>query len=303
MVNTNNLSSEDAGVILELSCKLNIAVAERLDKGHEQKFYIETTQGEKRMLRIWKAESFNWLDGDTRMYEYVAASGVNVSRPVDVSAFREGTLSYQLFTWLDGEDLIAALPRMTHEEQFSVGIKFGKLMRKLHTLPPENETEPWRVHFGRRLQRIFQFYNDKPNKARGEDLLVQYLLDNQEWLDNRPQTFTHGDWNTENLILTPDGQVGMIDLSGDKDYGDPWWEFWLIPHDLNSSPHFYTGQIKGYFEDKPPPEFFRLLSYYMVFSTFEFLENSNGEGDPENVKTVLNWFDNMKNPVPTWYFV
>ena len=85
----------------------------------------------------------------------------------------------------------------------------------------------------------------------------------------------------------------MIDLSGENDYGDPWWEFWMIPHDLNSSAHFYTGQIKGYFENNPPPEFFQLLSYYTAYSTLKW--------SPENAQCVLYWFDNMRNPVPAWY--
>lgn len=297
----NNLSAEDAEIILELSQKLDIASAERLAKGHEWKFRVETTQGEKRLLRIGDMEHYDWLEGDFRMYEYAANSGIRVSRPISMGSFREGTLSYQLYTWLDGEALIEALPRMSLAEQYSAGKKSGALMRKLHTLPPKNETEPWGIRFGRKVQEIIQSYNEIPVKYQGVDLLVRYLRDNQELLDNRPQTFTHGDWNTENLILIPDGQIGIIDLSGEKDYGDPWWEFLLIPCDLNSSAYFYTGQIKGYFEGEPPSEFFRLLSYYISYSTLEFLFDLAGEDTPNNVKCVLNWFDDMQNPVPAWY--
>jgi len=294
-INNKNLSPEDTGIILELSQKLDIAVAKCLAKGHEQKFYIETTQGEKRMLRIWDAESRIWLEGDTRMYEYVAAAGINISQPVDVDAFCGGALSYQLFTWLDGEDLIDALPRMNPNEQFLTGIKTGQLMRKLHTLPPRQgcDIESWELRFGRKLQTIIEPYKEKPSKSQAVDLLLQYLQDNQELLDNRPQTFTHGDWDTENLIYTPDGQIGIIDLSGANDYGDPWLDFWHTPHDLNQSPQFYIGQIKGYFEGEPPLEFFRLLSYYIAFVTLEW--------NPDKAKCILDWFDGMRNPVPTWY--
>jgi len=302
MVNVSSLSSEDASVILELSDILDIVVAERLPKGHERKFCIQTAQGEKRLLRVNSTEHYDWLEGDFRMYEYVAASGINVMLPVVMGTFREGTLSYQIYTWFDGEDLAEALPRMSSEEQFLAGLKSGALMRRLHTLPPDHEPEPWGTRFGRKVQKIIQSYGKKRGKSQGVDLLVRYLQDHQELLVNRPQTFTHGDWNTENIMLSPDGQIGIVDLSGDKDCGDPWWEFWLIPHDLNSSPHFYTGQIQGYFGGKPPPEFFRMLSYYLAFATLEFLSDSTGEGDTENVKTTLEWFEDIRNPVPMWYF-
>jgi len=303
MINVNNLSSEDAGYILELAPILDIASAERLAKGHEQKFLIKTTQGEKRLLRIGDIKHYEWAKADVHMYNYVAAAGINVSQSISIGVFQEGNLTYHLFTWIEGEDLIEVLPRMNPADQFSAGIKSGELMRKLHTLPPENEAEPWKVRFGRKVQKLIQSYSDKLGKSQGVDLLVQYLQDNLEWVAKRPQTFTHGDWNTENLIYTPDGQIGIIDLSGENDYGDPWWEFWLTPHDLNSSPHFYTGQIKGYFEGEPPLEFFQLLAYYTVFSTLEFLDDFTEECAPENVKRVLNWFDEMRNPVPNWYLM
>jgi serine/threonine-protein kinase len=253
------------------------------------------------MLRIAEIEGYKYLQSDARWYEHVAAAGINVMRLVGMDIFHGGTLAYQLFTWFDGEDVWTALQRMSHAEQFATGYKAGAVLRKIHALPLLYGTEPWGIRFKRKMQEKIQFYNDKPIKFREGDLIVRYLQDNQELLDNRPQTFTHGDWNTENLMFCPDGQIGIIDLSGEHDYGDPWWGFWLIPHDLNSSAHFYTGQIKGYFEGEPPMEYFRLFSYYLAFSTLEFLCDYTGEDDPENVRTVLSWFDDMRNPVPTWY--
>ena len=289
-----NLSAEDAAVILELSQQLNIAIVKRLAKGHEMKFYVETTLGEKQLLRIEDdIEYYHWLVDDFRMYEYVAKSGICVSRPICMGTFRDGTMAYQLYTWLDGEDFVDALSNMNPAEQFSAGVKSGVLMRELHTLPPINETKPWKMRFGRKVHDIMQTYRDKPDNSNSVDLLVQYLYDNQELLDNRPQTFTHGDWSADNLILTPDGQIGIIDLSGEHDYGDPWCEFWAIPHDLNSSAHFYTGQIKGYSDGEPPIEFFRLLAYYNAYGTLKW--------SPENANIILNWFDDMRNNIPIWY--
>ena len=142
MPKINNLSAEDTNLIHQLSHKLDITFAKRLAKGHEKKFYVETSNGEKRLLRINDMQYYDWLEGDFRMYGYVAASSIHVSKPICMGSFHEGTLAYQLYTWLDGEDLIAALSRMGQEEQFLTGIKSGALMKKLHTLFPENEADP-----------------------------------------------------------------------------------------------------------------------------------------------------------------
>ena len=290
----NKLSPEDADIIHELSRQLNIAVVERLAKGHEKKFYIETTQGEKRLLRIGKnkTKSYEWGKYcDIPMYEYVAAAGINVMRPLGMGIF-EGMLSYELYTWFDGEDLFEALPRMSHAEQFAAGEKCGAVARKIHSLSPMYDAEPWGIRFKREVQEKIQAYNDSPSKSQSGDLLVRYLQDNQELPDNRPQTFTHGDWNTGNIMLTPDGEIGVIDIGGGNNCSDPWWEFWEIPDEADSQAHFYTGLIKGYFGGEVLAEYFSLLAYYMAFGRLKW---------EYDYQCLLNWFDDMRNPVPTWY--
>ena len=64
------------------------------------------------------------------------------------------------------------------------------------------------------------------------------------------------DWTTDNLILLPDGQMGIIDCG--IPVKDLWFEFWSI---VSESKHFCIGQVKGYFNDKPPIEYFPLLAY------------------------------------------
>ena len=288
----NKLSPEDAGIILELSQKLDITVAKRLAMAQERKFYVETAPGEKRLLRIGGTEHYDWLENEFRMYECIATAGINVMRPVSMGTFREGTLSYQLYTWLDGEDLVTALPRMSPAEQFAVGEQCGAAARKIHSLSPLYDAEPWGIRFKREVQDKIQSYNNNPVKSQSGDLLVRYLQDNEELLDNRPQTFTHGDWNTCNLMLSPDGQIGVIDIGGGNNCNDPWWEFWEITDDASTQAHFYTGQIKGYFKSEPPAEYFPLLAYYMSFGRLKW---------EYDYQCLLNWFDDMRNPMPTWY--
>jgi serine/threonine-protein kinase len=154
-----------------------------------------------------------------------------------------------------------------------------------------NAPELSNAHIKNEIRKTIQSYAKKPVKPEGVDLLVRYIQDNMHLLAHRPQTFVKGDWNTENLILMPDGEIGVIDLGGDGNC-DPWCEFWEIPSDLNSVPHFYRGQIDGYFNGEPPVEYFPLLAFYIAFGTLKW---------EYNCQCVLDWFDNMRNPVPAWY--
>ena len=212
----NNLSAEDAAVILELAPMLNIAAVRRVGPS-ERKFYIETTQGEKWLLRVAPTKDYRWIKNDGG-YEYMATVGINVSLQESEDFFGDGAWVYQLWTWINGEDLSVALPRMSPAEQFAVGIKCGEAARKIHSLPPMDDPEPWKIRCRRSVQKIIQSYNDKSCKSREGDLLVRYLQDNQKLLDNRPTTFIKGDWNTGNLMITPDGRIWLIDrgeYSGD----------------------------------------------------------------------------------------
>jgi len=303
MEKINNILAEDTNMLNELVQKLDIKIIERLVKGHEKKFYIETLNGDKRLLRINDIKHYEWTKNDACAYNYITAAGINVMRLIDMDVFFEGTLSYQLFTWYDGNDLVDALPSMKQEEQFSVGIKTGNLLRKLHALPPLFEIEPWSIRYKRIVQEKIKFYEDNTDKTLNMDLLAYYLQDNLDLLSDRPQTFTHGDFNTENIMYTPDGQIGLIDLGGGKNSNDPWWDFCEIPNDLNMAPHFYIGLFKGYFKGEPPLEFFHLLSYYIAFGAFEGLLDSTCENASERIKCVLNWFNDMKNSIPSWYLI
>jgi len=102
-------------------------------------------------------------------------------------------------------------------------------------------------------------------------------------------------------MFTTDGQIGVIDLGWGNNYNDPWWDFKEMSFPNILPAQFLTGQIKGYFKGEPPFEFFRLLSYYIAFGALESLRDTSRTDYFEEVKIALNTFDDMQNPVPTWY--
>jgi len=284
----NNLAAADAAVILELAPILDIAVAKRLEGGSERKFYIETTRGEKQNLCIAPIAEYKWREGSSLVYKHIASVGITAPQMICEGHCSEGALLYQLYTWLDGEDVLTALPRLGSTEQFKLGVKFGEAARKLHTLPPLGSPEPWEILCKRRVEEAMQAYVAKPIKTHANDLLVKYLQDNTSLPDNRPQTFVHGDWATDNLILLPNGQIGIIDCG--IPVKDPWFEFWST---VFESSHFCIGQVEGYFEGEPPSEYFPLLAFYVAMETLSW---------GYDAEKVINIFDDMRNPVPKCYF-
>jgi len=122
----------------------------------------------------------------------------------------------------------------------------------------------------------------------------------------RPRCYQHGDYHVGNMIILPDNTLSIIDFNR-FDFGDPWEEFNRIVWSATISPHFATGQIIGYFGGRPPIEFFKLLAFYISSNTLSSISWAITFGEKETItmknqaRDVLSWFDNMNNPIPTWY--
>ena len=65
--------------------------------------------------------------------------------------------------------------------------------------------------------------------------------------------------------------------------------------------------VNGYFDDDVPMDFWRLLALYIASNTLSSVYWAIPFGQKEidtmlnQAKEVLSWYDNMQNPVPTWY--
>lgn len=73
------------------------------------------------------------------------------------------------------------------------------------------------------------------------------------------------------------------------------------------SPLFANGLIQGYFVNKVPDDFFSILALYPAESLLGHIPWAM-QFDDEEVKaafevyeSVMAWFDDFKQTVPTWY--
>jgi aminoglycoside phosphotransferase (APT) family kinase protein len=102
------------------------------------------------------------------------------------------------------------------------------------------------------------------------------------------------------------GVLTVIDFDKD-DFGDPWEEFNRIVWSAQSAPAFAGGMVDGYFDGEVPVEFWQLLALYIASNTLGSLPWAIPFGEKEiavmrtQAAQVLEWYDNMKNVVPSWY--
>jgi aminoglycoside phosphotransferase (APT) family kinase protein len=272
----------------------------------DKKYYIETKNGKRLLLRVADISEYDRKKAEFDMMQQLAALGIPMSRPLDFGVCGNGKSVYSLLTWCDGEDAEAVLPLLTETEQYALGIKSGEILRIIHSIPAPKEQEEWSSRFNRKTNIKIEKYKDCGIRFDGDNKVLGYIEENRHLLSGRPQCCQHGDYHVGNMIVSPEHTLSIIDFNR-PDFGDPWEEFNRIVWNAAVSPHFATGQLNGYFGGKPPIEFFKLLAFYISSNTLSSIYWAIPFGQSEidtmmkQSQDVLKWFDNMKNPVPTWY--
>ncbi|MEN6315325.1 MAG: phosphotransferase [Clostridiaceae bacterium] len=278
---------------------------EPVNKGwsEDKKYCVTKADGMKYMLRISPGERYEKRKTLFEMLERVAELGIPMCMPIEFGTCKDGV--YILESWIDGEDAEATISMLPITEQYVLGLKSGEILRKIHSISAPETQEDWAVRFNRKTNNKIQKYRECGIRFAGDDRVVEYIENNRHLLENRPQSFQHGDYHIGNMMLEK-GELRIIDFDR-FDFGDPWEEFNRIVWCAAASPYFATGQLRGYFGGEPPMEFFRLLAFYIASNTLSSIYWAIPFGQNEidtmmkQSQDVLSWFNNMQNPVPTWY--
>ena len=290
-----------------MSVYQNITSRTLIEKGWsgDQKYCAITADGHKYLLRISTIER---LERKRREYEKmgeVAQLGISMCMPVEFGTCNEGTYSIQ--SWIDGVDAEETIMAMDADTQYRYGWDAGQILAKIHTIPAPSDAPSWETRFNAKIDRKIAMYESCELKYEsGGDAFLDYLSYNRQLLKDRPQSYQHGDYHIGNMMIDKDGVLTIIDFDRD-DFGDPWEEFNRIVWCAQAAPAFASGMVDGYFDGEIPMAFWRLLALYICSNTLSSLPWAIPFGEEEikvmrkQAAQVLEWYDGMKNVVPTWY--
>ncbi len=278
-----------------------------IDKGWsgDQKYCAATADGAKYLLRIAPMERLERKQKEFEKMKEVAALGIPMCLPMEFGTCEAGV--YAIQSWIDGVDAEDAVMAMDAAAQYRYGLDAGRILRKIHTIPAPADAPDWETRFNAKIDRKIAMYEACPLKYDcGSDAFLEYIAQNRHLLKNRPQSYQHGDYHIGNMMIDQAGVLTVIDFDRD-DFGDPWEEFNRIVWCAQSAPAFASGMVDGYFDGEVPMEFWKLLALYISSNTLSSLPWAIPFGEEEirvmqnQAAQVLQWYDNMQNPVPTWY--
>jgi aminoglycoside phosphotransferase (APT) family kinase protein len=282
---------------------------EFLDKGwsSDEKYYIETDDGQRLIIRLADISMHRWKTREYEAIKTISKLGIKMSQPIDFDICAGGEKIYILLSWLDGESLDKALPLMSIQEQYNLGVSAGEILKKIHSVKAPESQPDWETRTMKKIGNKIMFYQQCGYSVPNEKKLIRFINDNVQYLKNRPQTLQHGDFHPGNLILTPDKTIGVIDFNR-TDYGDPWEEYVrLTTFSKSISIPFAQGQIEGYFGGDVPELFFRLMALYSALDAHFAITWAIPFGEKEIEETLRrsqSTFDDYRGfetYIPVWY--
>ena len=285
---------------------MNIVNREPIRSGwsDDAKYLITDDKGEHFLLRVSEYRLFDEKRTEFEMMQRAASLEIPMCKPVELSLSAEGVVS--IHSWINGESAEEIIPQLPDCEQVSYGLEAGRILRKIHTIPAPSSQEEWAVRFSRKADVKIKRYQQCPVKAPNGQAFIDYINANRHLLNGRPQVFQHGDYHIGNMMIDRSGQLYIIDFDR-WDFGDPWEEFNRIVWCAQRSPLFASGMVDGYFDGEVPEEFWKLLAFYISSNELSsvYWAVPYGESQVEimlnQAREVLEWYDDMKKPVPAWY--
>ncbi len=271
----------------------------------DRKYCVTDETATQYLLRISDAAQYQTKLSEFNMMRQVASFEVPMCLPIEFGTCDEGV--YSILSWIDGEDAEAMISSFSDTEQYAYGLEAGRILKKIHSIPAPATQENWESRFNRKMDYKIQKYTECPLKYDNGQAFIDYIQENRHLLKNRPQVYQHGDYHIGNMMIDKAGKLQVIDFNR-NDFGDPWEEFNRIVWCAQASPLFASGMVNGYFDGEVPEEFWRLLALYISSNTLSSLYWAIPFGEKEietmrnQAREILAWYDNMRNPVPTWYF-
>ena len=280
---------------------------EPLNKGwsSDKKYRIETESGAELLLRLADIEAF---DEKKREFEFVklcSKTGIRMSMPVGFGVCGGGKQVYTLLTWVAGEDLEEALPRLCAVEQYRLGLCAGSMLKRIHSIPLRAGDIPKETKKPKKLRQLSD-YERSSVRVPGDGPVISFVRGNIDriWLEK--PVYLHGDFHPGNLIFSAEG-IGVIDFNR-RETGDPYEEFYkLESFGRETSVPYACGQIDAYFEGDVPEAFWRALAVYSAHASLYSVKWAEKFGQKEidgmvkRYVTAMDDFEGFTRIVPKWY--
>lgn len=293
---------------LDKMASLDFAKCEPINKGwsDDKKYYAETAEGEKLLLRISDISAREEKEQELALMMRMATVDIPMSQPIEFGICDDGKSVYQILTWCEGTEAKELLPSLSEKEQYAYGEEAGRIMKLMERIEYHPASDDWAKEYGARAEGYIAAYLGCGEKMIAGDLMIAFIRQHKLCLRNRPRALLHADFQTDNMVISPDWKLYIIDFQG-SGVVDPYYALTGVMVSAENSPAFSRGQLHSYFGGEVPDDFWELNAFYMAaesihaFTVAVKLGQEEVDYSNEMMKKMLEWFDNMNCLIPSWY--
>ncbi len=271
----------------------------------DRKYYLETKDGERFLLRVSDISSYETKQHEFEIMKKMSAAGIKMSLPISFGICEEGKSVYLLLSWCDGEEAKEALYHLSDAEQYVFGRKAANVLKQMEAIDYKLPSQEWSQTYQGRVAHYIELYRRCGYTFDGDDVIISFLRTQRHCIGERPTALMHEDFQTDNMVISPDGELYMIDfqMCGET---DPYLVMTGAGVSAMYSVPFAMGQIDGYFGKTVPEDFWQKYRYYMLAEMlYAFTVGVKMEEEREE---TLHMFDNeikrikyQGSPIPMWY--
>ena len=292
----------------EISILKDWTKIEKIEYGwsSDEKYYVEDSRNMKYLLRISAADTFEEKKKEFKIIKKFNALDFQMSRAIDIGRFNKNKNVYMVLSWIEGSRLDEKIETLSEMEQYRLGIDAGKILKDIHSIEVEPQDIPSISKIQRKLFQLEQYENSSV-RIPNDETTISFIKRNIAMLCKSAPAYLHGDFHVGNLIYTPNKTIGVIDFNR-WECGDKYEEFYKVQSfDLEHSVPFSIGQIEGYFNGKPPIDFWKTQAVYVAHASLysiKWAEKFGQEDIAGMTKRCLEAFDDYDKfnlIIPKWY--
>jgi aminoglycoside phosphotransferase (APT) family kinase protein len=281
---------------------------EKIDRGWSDdiKYYIQTTDKQQLLLRTSQISCYEEKKKEYEVICKYATLGFQMSEPIGFGICNSNQNVFMLLTWVEGEDLELALPKLNREKQYLLGREAGTILRKIHGIELPADEIPINTKYSKKKAQIERYIHSNV-RISGDETALQFINDNLHKIWSKPPVYLHGDFHPGNLILTPEEKIGVIDFNR-WEIGDPYEDFYkLESFGTDISIPYCIGQIDSYFGDNVPEDFWEILAVYVAHASLFSIKWAEkfGQNEIDNMRRICEksfvHYDNFNKKIPAWY--
>lgn len=271
-----------------------------------EKYRLKTADGNRYILKLFPCSFLSAKEYDYCQHNDLEKTGLPMQHFLRVGLCCGGTQCFELFSWIQGRPVSDVLSSVKPGEQFEIGIKSGKLLKRIH------KTEVFRYEHELLSKRAtdclrrFELLKMSGRETYQGDIFADYLRKADCDRVQQETCVLHGDYHTKNLIFDLEGNLYPIDwIYGRR--GDPAEDFARIFVSLDQSIEYCRGQLVGYFDGWIPSDFWYRLQIITSIHQLELLEYDmlpleNGITVQERQQEiVLKQYAMMAEMIPYFY--